>query len=138
MNLCRRAAQPRHRFGGRRGLGFPFRPLHGDEAASLLDEGEAIFRQHGQGGHRPGGGNVELFPQRRLPSPFLRPGVDQGDRELQGGAQLPEKNQPLVQAVQQGQLEIPPDHRQRDPRKSGASSHVDETAGAGGKVGERR
>ena len=101
--------------------------FHGQEQPAHLDVGQTQLTQQAQVSHCAGGGKVEAVPKALDQGLLLRPGVDGPDAlQTQLGAHLPQPVHPLVQAVQQGDLEGWDQDFQRNAGKAGSGAHVDE------------
>ena len=101
--------------------------LHGQESAADLGIGQADLTQQAQIGHRAGGDEVETVPIALDQSLLLGAGVDGLDAgESQFSDNLVEPVDPLVQGVQQNDLQLGHQNFQGQAGETGAGTHIDE------------
>ena len=106
--------------------------LHGQEAAPHLHKGQAQLAEKPQIGHGPGGDQVEGVPHGLLQGLFLRPALNSPDAgQSQLGGDLIQPVHPLVQAVQQGHIQLGQQNLQGQAGKARPGAHVQQGAGAG-------
>ena len=75
--------------------------------------------------HRPGSCQVKPLPHGFVQAGLFRPLVHPGGGDVQSLAHLSQKVQPLLGAVQQGQVNIRPHDFQGDAGKSSPGAHID-------------
>ena len=102
--------------------------LHGQKSAPYLDIGQAQLTQQAELGHRPGSDQLKAVPEALLQSLLLRTGMDDPDAgEGELGADLSQPVHPLVQTVQQSDLEGGDQDLQGQTRKAGPGAPVSYT-----------
>ena len=99
---------------------FPGGAFVGDHCAAYAHQGQGEFTQQIHGSHRPGGGQVKLFPQGNLLAGDFRPQMHSPGVEPQLPNDVFQKFHPFFQGINERDLNLRQQDGQGNARESRA------------------